>query len=108
MKKIQKKMDVEITSDRELVNGQTMLGNGTLVKDGRKFRFEVCPPQKRSSNPLLYSGKFFRVRQDAAGRYRFNAAVMKDDIKGLTGSEGIATIAEEIHCAINEITKNLE
>ena len=102
MTKLFEKMDVEIASERDLANGETKVGNGTLRKDLNKFIFQECLTRTRRKNPLIYQGRHFRARSCQDGTLRLTAVVQKRDLAALVTTDGMLSLTEDLRNAIDK------
>lgn len=98
-------MDVEITSQREMANGETRVGNGTLRQDKNRFIFEEELPTPCRKNPKVYSGRYFTVRTTKDGRLRFTAIMSKTEIAELISRKGKAIVKNDLMSAIEKLNK---
>ena len=73
MKKILKNHEIVVCSEQPLDDMRFYEGFGMLNKDRKVFHFEVARPEHRQKNPLIYKGKYFRVRANKDGCIRFTA-----------------------------------
>lgn len=105
-KKILKNMVVEITSEKPMANGETVVGNGTLYAKRNLLTFEECKPVIRKKNPVLYRGVLFRLRKDGLGNFRFNAIVPDTEVDELISAKGTSKALKDLRTLIGKVEKN--
>lgn len=102
-KQVFKNMDVEITSESVMQNGETKVGNGTLRRDLHKFVFEEEPPRTVKKNPIMFSGKFFRIRFTKDEVIRFTATIPKRHLKGMVSRRGRQALTKDLLSGIDKM-----
>lgn len=79
-----------IESDKALGDKEIRLGVGMLRRSARTFLFETASRIRRRENPIVYDGKYFRVRSTKMGM-RFTCTFTDEQIANMK-----AKILEEV------------
>ena len=107
MKKILKNHEIVVCSEQPLDDMRFYEGFGMLNMERKVFHFEVTRPERRRKNPLIYNGKYFRVRCNKDGAIRFTAVFRNgsDALKECGKETFIDALSADLKSALVKLSK---